>query len=639
MVVIREDYLAVCDGNHCAAALLSIFEYWTNVKLGQQEQAQVENAIAAAGGAPSVRDDLWVFKSVTDLETDLMGLFGKMKIGDALKLIRDKGFVERRTNPDYRWDRTLQYHLQIEMLQGAISDTPLPKNGQSKQPKSGNGKPKNGQAIPKTTPKTPSETTAELKEKDLVPSGTSGESPKKQEPQPATIQEKASGTETPTETPSPPNSAEPPASPVEVGQIVWYDANNYQLGVKDPPILAAVVKLTAQRVRIRFYSRDEKQVVERAVQAVKLTPRTTGEAPPMSQFEIGQEVLVEGSPIVGKVVALGGPQRFEGKVCVTRPNPKTPGVNMTHWIRADRVKPAPPGAQPSATTRLVNFHDVKAHWDPDIQRWDSEEYVYIGRNNAAYNLPHSPWANPYPIKAESERVNAIRQYREYIIPLASSALNIETLRGKTLVCWCSPKPCHGDVLLELLQDAQPAPQPPTEPPIKPERSPAQIAHTHLLLATAWAWKLKLDWDDPRTLGYPGRMVNFLTNRVNASTRGTEWDQHRIEIPATPGEIVAFRLWWDTNPDTKEHIFPSTPETINRRFEQFRAVSNRARLLEMAAERLPLILGEGAPASPAEDTPITDEQKAEFRRVMAEATRKLSFRERYGAMEAADVPTS
>jgi Domain of unknown function (DUF4326) len=23
------------------------------------------------------------------------------------------------------------------------------------------------------------------------------------------------------------------------------------------------------------------------------------------------------------------------------------------------------------------------------------------------------------------------------------------LRGKTLVCWCAPLPCHGDVLVEL----------------------------------------------------------------------------------------------------------------------------------------------------------------------------------------------
>jgi hypothetical protein len=26
---------------------------------------------------------------------------------------------------------------------------------------------------------------------------------------------------------------------------------------------------------------------------------------------------------------------------------------------------------------------------------------------------------------------------------------LHELRGKDLVCWCAPKPCHGDVLLRL----------------------------------------------------------------------------------------------------------------------------------------------------------------------------------------------
>lgn len=29
--------------------------------------------------------------------------------------------------------------------------------------------------------------------------------------------------------------------------------------------------------------------------------------------------------------------------------------------------------------------------------------------------------------------------------------NLEALRGQVLVCWCKPKACHGDVLVDLLQ--------------------------------------------------------------------------------------------------------------------------------------------------------------------------------------------
>jgi hypothetical protein len=30
--------------------------------------------------------------------------------------------------------------------------------------------------------------------------------------------------------------------------------------------------------------------------------------------------------------------------------------------------------------------------------------------------------------------------------------NLDLLRGKDLVCWCAPLPCHGDVYLKLLEE-------------------------------------------------------------------------------------------------------------------------------------------------------------------------------------------
>lgn len=43
---------------------------------------------------------------------------------------------------------------------------------------------------------------------------------------------------------------------------------------------------------------------------------------------------------------------------------------------------------------------------------------------------------------------AIEKYKEH---LHSSGLirDIHELKGKDLVCWCTPGPCHGDILLEL----------------------------------------------------------------------------------------------------------------------------------------------------------------------------------------------
>ena len=62
--------------------------------------------------------------------------------------------------------------------------------------------------------------------------------------------------------------------------------------------------------------------------------------------------------------------------------------------------------------------------------------VYIGRP--------SKWGNPYKIGRDGTREEVIEKYREYI-----QGKDLSELRGKDIVCWCAPKACHGDVLLEL----------------------------------------------------------------------------------------------------------------------------------------------------------------------------------------------
>ena len=69
--------------------------------------------------------------------------------------------------------------------------------------------------------------------------------------------------------------------------------------------------------------------------------------------------------------------------------------------------------------------------------------VYIGRPG--------PWGNPFPLRGEDERLEVIERYRQWLREqLAAgkiSADDLLSLRGKTLGCWCAPRPCHGDVLL------------------------------------------------------------------------------------------------------------------------------------------------------------------------------------------------
>lgn len=74
-----------------------------------------------------------------------------------------------------------------------------------------------------------------------------------------------------------------------------------------------------------------------------------------------------------------------------------------------------------------------------------EGAVYIGRP--------SIWGNPYEIGKDGTREEVIRLYEEL---LRSSSKMMEEarqkLRGKDLICWCTPSPCHGEVLLRIANE-------------------------------------------------------------------------------------------------------------------------------------------------------------------------------------------
>ncbi len=62
------------------------------------------------------------------------------------------------------------------------------------------------------------------------------------------------------------------------------------------------------------------------------------------------------------------------------------------------------------------------------------------------------WGNPFRIGVDGTRSEVIEKYRKWLLEQPDLLADIEELRGKRLGCWCAPKPCHGDVLVELLND-------------------------------------------------------------------------------------------------------------------------------------------------------------------------------------------
>ena len=91
------------------------------------------------------------------------------------------------------------------------------------------------------------------------------------------------------------------------------------------------------------------------------------------------------------------------------------------------------------TTRIVHFR--KEPYD-----------VYIGRP--------SMWGNPFShregtlaqFKVEYRNA-AVDHYAEWVLTQPKLMEALPDLKGKVLGCWCKPKRCHGDVLVELAENS------------------------------------------------------------------------------------------------------------------------------------------------------------------------------------------
>jgi hypothetical protein len=76
--------------------------------------------------------------------------------------------------------------------------------------------------------------------------------------------------------------------------------------------------------------------------------------------------------------------------------------------------------------------------------------VYVGRANPRRGLAESAFANPYRVDVDGTRAEVIEKYRSWLLGRQELLLRLSELRGRRLACWCSPEPCHADVLVELV---------------------------------------------------------------------------------------------------------------------------------------------------------------------------------------------
>jgi len=95
-------------------------------------------------------------------------------------------------------------------------------------------------------------------------------------------------------------------------------------------------------------------------------------------------------------------------------------------------------------TPVINIVDAPKGWERDPQ------FVYIGRPGKGHN---GYFGNPIRLAKGEPRGATIERFRAYAEARRSRdwefRSSLADLHGKTLVCFCKPSPCHGDVLAEL----------------------------------------------------------------------------------------------------------------------------------------------------------------------------------------------
>ena len=77
----------------------------------------------------------------------------------------------------------------------------------------------------------------------------------------------------------------------------------------------------------------------------------------------------------------------------------------------------------------------------------------VGRRSSIYCTVvdrRTKWGNPFEMKREDQRDAVIEQFRIWIVQQPALMAVLPELYFKHLICWCAPKRCHADVLLDLL---------------------------------------------------------------------------------------------------------------------------------------------------------------------------------------------
>lgn len=124
LIVIRQWQVELCEGNTTAAALLSFFEYWHNIKVEMRSRTSRSNDIAEMHGDKRTQDEsLLQFHTEEELISGIM-IAKRDTIRKALSYLSDAGLVSIHANPNpkYAFDKTRYFLFHPEPVNQWLSE-------------------------------------------------------------------------------------------------------------------------------------------------------------------------------------------------------------------------------------------------------------------------------------------------------------------------------------------------------------------------------------------------------------------------------------------------------------------------------------------------------------------------------------
>ena len=130
IAVLREGLLAL-TGNVNAAIILNQFIYWAECKAESDAMyaKEIESYEREYGDVNFKPTFGWIYKSSVELAEETMLGLSPASMRKFIKQLVDSGFLQERRNPKFKWDRTMQYNVNLKFIQQELQKLGFVLNG------------------------------------------------------------------------------------------------------------------------------------------------------------------------------------------------------------------------------------------------------------------------------------------------------------------------------------------------------------------------------------------------------------------------------------------------------------------------------------------------------------------------------